>query len=182
MHNLAVRSGTAPRRFRGPAVAPVAPAPASAGVRAATWADVAAIATLVNGFAAERLMLPRTEEQVAAELPGYVVVGRPGHVLACAALTEYSPSLAEVSSVAVAREAQGRGLGGAVVLGVERLAARRDIHELFALSLADGFFASLGYTQTAIARYPEKLARYDVLRARGVEIVPKPCWMKVLAN
>ena len=105
-----------------------------------------------------------------------------GRVVACAALEEYSPSLAEVSSVAVAPAHHGKGLGTQVVLGVERLARARNIEELFALSLNDKFFLSLSYKPTTISRYPEKLARYDSLSRCGVEIVPKRCFQKVLGK
>jgi amino-acid N-acetyltransferase len=110
------------------------------------------------------------------------VTNAAGHVLACAALEEYSPSLAEVSSVAVDPSHHGQGLGSQVVLGVERLARARDIEELFALSLTDNFFLSLSYEATTISRYPEKLARYDSLSKSGVEIVPKRCFQKTLGK
>jgi len=144
-------------------------------------ADASQILELVSPYAAQGLMLPRTLEQIASRIDNYVVAtDAAGRVLACAALEEYSPSLAEVSSVAVAPAQHGKGLGTQVVLGVERLARARDIEEVFALSLTDNFFLSLGYKATTISRYPEKLARYDTLSKAGVEIVPKRCFQKVL--
>ena len=152
-------------------------------VRRAIRADAGQILELVTPYAAQGLMLPRTFDQIAARIDNYVVAtDEAGRVLACAALEEYSPSLAEVSSVAVAPTHQGKGLGSQVVLGVERLARARDIEEVFALSLTDDFFLSLSYTPTPIARYPEKLARYDSLLKSGVEIVPKRCFQKVLGK
>ena len=127
-------------------------------------------------------MLPRTREQIAMNIDNYVVAASGGRVVACAALEEYSPSLAEVSSVAVARSEHGKGLGTDVVLGVERLARARNISELFAMSLSDRFFLALNYGATSISRYPEKLARYDRLSADGVDIVPKRCFQKVFEN
>lgn len=127
-------------------------------------------------------MLPRTQEQVAMNIDNYVVATLGGRVVACAALEEYSPSLAEVSSVAVAKSEHGNGLGTDVVLGVERLARARDINELFAMSLSDRFFLSLEYAPTSISRYPEKLARYEKMQANGVEIVPKRCFQKMLGT
>src|SRR5665811_523315 len=65
--------------------------------------DAGQILELVSQYAAQGLMLPRTFEQVAARIDSYVVAtDSAGRVIACAALEEYSPSLAEVSSVAVA--------------------------------------------------------------------------------
>ncbi|HVF38329.1 MAG TPA: GNAT family N-acetyltransferase [Gemmatimonadaceae bacterium] len=149
-------------------------------VRAATRADIDQIWELVSVYAAEGLMLPRTREQIAMRIDNYVVAADAGRIVACAALEEYSPSLAEVSSVAVAKGEHGSGLGTQVVLGVERLARARDINELFALSLTDKFFLSLDYAPTSISRYPEKLATYDKLRANGIDIVPKRCFQKML--
>ena len=127
-------------------------------------------------------MLPRTPEQIAAKIDSYVVATDAGRVVACAALEEYSPSLAEVSSVAVAPSHHSQGLGTQVVLGVERLARARDIEEIFALSLSGNFFLGLSYKPTSISRYPEKLARYETLAKAGVEIVPKTCFQKVLGK
>jgi len=152
-------------------------------VRRAVRVDAGAILELVAQYAAQGLMLPRTLEQIAARIDNYIVAtDAGGHVVACGALEEYSPSLAEVSSVAVAPAHHGRGLGSQVVLGVERLARARDIEELFALSLTDNFFLSLSYEPTTISHYPEKLARYDTLSRSGVEIVPKRCFQKTLGK
>lgn len=150
-------------------------------VRRAVRADATQILELVSEYAAQGLMLPRTLEHIATRIDNYVVaVDKSGRVIACAALEEYSPSLGEVSSVAVSPLHHGGGLGTQVVLGVERLARARDIEELFALSLTDNFFLSLSYVPTTISRYPEKLVRYDELSKSGVQIVPKRCFKKVL--
>ena len=152
-------------------------------VRRALRADAPQILELVSQYATQGLMLPRTLDEIAARIDNYVVAtDGTGRVVACAALEEYSPSLAEVSSVAVAPAHHGKGLGSQVVLGIERLARARDIEELFALSLTDNFFLSLSYELTTISRYPEKLARYDTMTRSGVEIVPKRCFQKVLGR
>jgi amino-acid N-acetyltransferase len=188
MHNLALAPAPAfvPARFRtwrrtsGPVLAIIDSA--QPFVRAADETDVDQITDLVNDFAADGSMLPRTSEQVSREIDQYVVVAdHSGHVLACAALTEYSPSLAEVSSVAVTRAQQGLGYGTLVVQGVEQMARVRDYTEVFALSLSDGFFASLGYNRCEVERYPEKLARWKQLAANGIEVVPKRCFRKTVA-
>jgi len=152
-------------------------------VRRAARPDAAQILELVTEYAGQGLMLQRTFDEIAARIDSYVVaIDDAGRVIACAALEEYSPSLAEVSSVAVASSHHGQGVGSQVVLGVERLARARDIEELFAMSLTDRFFLSLSYQPTTISRYPEKLARYDTLTKSGVEIVPKRCFQKVLGK
>lgn len=129
-------------------------------LRPARAMDIDGIVSLVNGYAAESVMLFRTPESVRATLHDFVVaVDARDTVVACGALKEYSPSLAEVASVAVARAAHGRGLGTLVVHEVERLAQKRGIDELFALTLTPGFFEHAGYAVTDRALYPEKIRR-----------------------
>ncbi len=177
MHNIPLASKPPLRFSRADSGTPETP------VRRAARGDVDQITQLVAQYSAQGLMLPRTSQQVAASIDNYVVAtDTAGHVLACAALEEYSPSLAEVSSVAVATSHHGRGLGTQVVLGIERLARARNIDEIFALSLTDEFFLALSYKPTTISRYPEKLRRYETLSKAGVEIVPKRCFQKVLGK
>ncbi len=132
----------------------------SIALRAARAADIDGIVSLVNGYAAESVMLFRTPESVRTTLHDFVVaVDARDTVVACGAIKEYSPSLAEVASVAVARTAHGRGLGTLIVHEVERLARKRGIDELFALTLTPGFFERAGYAVTDRALYPEKIRR-----------------------
>lgn len=150
-------------------------------VRRARVSDVKAIWELVGTFAANGSMLERSAGEIASKIDNYVVAaGADGKVLACAALEEFSPSLCEVASVAVARSEHGKGLGTEVVLGVERLARARNIEELFAMSLTDNFFLSMGYETTTVSRYPEKIARYQQMKRAGIEVVPKRCFRKRL--
>ena len=129
-------------------------------VRMAQPADVAAIVALVNGYASDSVMLPITVERVMLGLADFVVAADVrGRVRACGALKEYSPSLAEVASLAVAREAHGSGLGRRVVAELETLARMRGIDELFALTMTAPFFEAVGYAVTDRAHYPEKVRR-----------------------
>lgn len=152
-------------------------------VRPAHAGDVAAIHAIVRRYAAQGALLPRTRRDISTAITDYVVVvDALRRVLACAALTVYSPVLAEVSSVAVARSAQGQGLGTMAVRGVEALARERGIAELFAMTTAEAFFESLGYERSSVEQYPEKLARYELLRAAGVEVVERSCYRKLLSG
>ena len=136
-------------------------------VRRARPQDAAAISRLNNVFADEGQMLRRSPETIALAIDDYVVVqGASGELLACGALKEYSPSVAEVAAVAVSRSAHGRGLGRAIVSAVEGLARKRGIYDVFALTLQPEFFAAIGYLRVDRARYPEKIRRDCVGCAR----------------
>jgi amino-acid N-acetyltransferase len=151
-------------------------------VRRARLADVGSISALVNGFAAEDVMLPRTPEQVALALDDYVVAtDAHGRVLACGALREYSPSLAELVSLAVAREAHGRGLGRLIVAAVERLAVARGFTSIFAHTLTPAFFENVGYDEVDRRLYPEKCARPHTTCLRRALAVGAPSTLAAAA-
>jgi N-acetylglutamate synthase-like GNAT family acetyltransferase len=129
-------------------------------VRRAHPRDAAAISALNNRFADEGQMLRRTPEMISLAIDDYVVVQRAnGELLACGALKEYSPSVAEVAAIAVSKAAHGKGLGRAIVTAVEELARKRGIYDVFALTLQPEFFAAIGYQRVDRARYPEKIRR-----------------------
>ena len=129
-------------------------------LRAAYASEADAISRLNNYYADQHLMLRRSPEMIALAIGDYVVATDDHHhILACGALKEYSPSLAEVAAIAVSPDAQGRGLGRRIVAAVEALARKRGIPEVFALTLEPEFFEALGYQRVDRARYPEKIRR-----------------------
>lgn len=129
-------------------------------LRRARIGDVFQIVGLIDAYAAEGIMLRKSPQAVELALDDFIVaVDARDRVLACGALKEYSPSLAEVASVAVSHEAHGRGLGRRIVDAVEALALRRGIFEVFALTTTPAFFEAVGYEVADRALYPEKLRR-----------------------
>ncbi len=137
-------------------------------------ADVESIVALNNHFSADGLTLPRTEEFVAQHLSDYRIVRGPdGTLWGQVALDEYSPSLCELVSLAVAPAAQGRGLGRHLINAAVDLATRRGYPQLFAVSLADTLFLRAGFMQSSIDRYPEKIWRYRAISRSELSIGKK---------
>jgi len=140
-------------------------------IRRARPEDAQAISRLIGMFADEALMLRRTPEMVELAIDDYVVGVRGGHgiegeLVACGALREYSPSVAEVAAIAVSRDVHGCGFGKGIVRAVEMLALKRGIYDVFALTLQPAFFAAIGYQRVDRARYPEKIRRDCLACAR----------------
>jgi len=149
-------------------------------IRPAREAEASEISRLNNLFAADHLMLRRTPEQVALTIDDFLVaVDARGRILACGALKEYSPSIAEVAAIAVAPSAQGNGLGRDIVSAVETLALKRGILHVFALTLQPAFFEAIGYQRVDRARYPEKIRR-DCLGCARRFACNEICFAKVL--
>ena len=122
-------------------------------IRPAEAADVLPIVALVNQFAAEKVMLPRTEESVRQTLADWLVAVDPDlvpedpQILACGALVPLTDTLVELRSLAVHPSRQGQGLGGHVVNHLVQLARQRSYHQICALPRRENIFARLGFEQ-----------------------------------
>jgi amino-acid N-acetyltransferase len=137
-------------------------------IRPAEAADVSPILELVNRYAGQDIMLPRTEESVRNTLHDWLVlveestsppVGQGAGagagaaagqedappILACGALVALTHTLAEVRSLAVHDSQQGKGLGGYLVLELVQMARMRGFEQVCALTLRENFFVRLGF-------------------------------------
>lgn len=149
----------------------------------ASEADIPTISELNNAFAPQGLTLMRSQEFVENHLADYRVVRSPeGAVLGCAALDDYSPSLAELVSLAVEPDAQGQGIGRILMEAIEDLAQRRGYPEIFAVSFSERLFLSMGYSASSIVQYPEKEARYASIDRSELTIGRKYCFSKRLGR
>jgi amino-acid N-acetyltransferase len=114
-------------------------------IRPITESDAPAIAALVNGFAAQNLMLPRSEAQVLLALEDFLVADDAGRVVGCGSLIELTPTLAEVRSLAVAADYHSRGVGGQIVGALLEVARQRELDQVCALTLRPNFFQRQGF-------------------------------------
>lgn len=157
--------------------------PSGVLVQHAEDADIPAIVALNNMYAPDGLTLRRSEAFVTSHLQDYQVIRSvDGGVIGQVALDEYSPSLVELVSLAVAPDAQGRGLGQDLITAAERLARGRGYPEIFAISLAEPLFLRMGYLESTIEHYPEKIARYQTISRSELSIGRKFCFTKDLAK
>ena len=128
--------------------------------------DVDAIKALIDRYVPSGTLLPRSESFIAAHAHDFLVAVDGGRVVGCVHLDEYAPSLAEIRSLAVHPDAQGMGVGSALVAAAERLARVREYRTVFAVSDNDLFFRARGYADRHI---PElDLERSEVSRYKGV--------------
>ena len=143
--------------------------------------DIAGIVALNNSFAPRGLTLPRTDDFVYAHLADYRVVrDADGGILACAGLDEYSPSIAEIISLAVSENEQGLGHGKALIAATERLARTRGYQEVFSVSYSDDLFLACGFEHTPLTTYPEKITRYEKIDRSELKVGEKHCFRKRL--
>jgi amino-acid N-acetyltransferase len=142
--------------------------------RRATPHDAFAIRTLIDRYVPDGTLLPRTASYIAAHADHYLVAEDEGHVIGCVHLEEYSPSIAELRSLAVDPAHHGRGIGRALVLATEALAQRRGYATLFAVSNDEEFFARFGFSSRHIPeldRERSEVSRYKGVFAKDVGLV-----------
>src|SRR5215470_18435259 len=99
-------------------------------VRKAVMRDIPPILELINGYAAKGIMLPRTEFELSEAIRDFTVVYLDNEFLGCGALHFYSPTVAEIRSLAVHEHAKVHGVGRRII---EALVAEAHLYQLDAV-------------------------------------------------
>jgi amino-acid N-acetyltransferase len=132
-------------------------------LRKAGMRDIPGILALINSYAADGIMLPRTEFEMSENIRDFSVAYDDGVLVGCAALHFYTPTSAEVRSLAVLKDRKRGGVGRALVEAVEGEARDNDLESLFAFTYVPQFFARLGFEEVERGELPLK-AWKDCLR------------------
>ena len=120
-------------------------------IRPAEAGDAPHIVEMVNRFAEQNIMLPRTLESVLHSFGDWLVAVEEEPtfttppILGCGALVALNDTLAEVRSLAIHESQQGKGLGGHIVLQLVQMARLRGFAQVCALTLRENFFVRLGF-------------------------------------
>src|SRR5688572_26228612 len=146
----AERPPAAPRSAERPPAAPRPDDPMPIPtIRHADAGDAPAIVALIDQHVATGALLPRSREFVADRAADFLVATLGDELVGCVHLSEYSPSLAEVRSLAVDAAHRSEGIDALLLAAAERLAARREYATLFAVTNDAALFESRGYRPSA---------------------------------
>jgi amino-acid N-acetyltransferase len=132
-------------------------------IRKASMPDIPALLSVINSYAANGIMLPRTEFEMSENIRDFSIAYRDGLLLGCGALHFYTPAAAEVRSLAVLPEAKQHGIGRALVEALEAEARENDLEAIFAFTYVSEFFAKLGFSPVERGELPLKVWK-DCLR------------------
>lgn len=110
--------------------------------------DKAALAEFIQPFVDEKKILPRTPDELDTLAKNGFIAEMDNRIVGFAALEVYSPKLAEIRSLTVSNEVQGRGVGKRLVEACVNRARERNILEVMAISSAEVFFRACGFDFT----------------------------------
>lgn len=134
-----------------------APGQAMPVVRPAAINDVPYIHHLMEIYAAQGNLLPRTMSELYRHLRDFFVIEVEGRVAACGALEIFTENLGEVRSLVVDDAWKGQGLGRLLVERIIEEARVIGLKRLMALTYVAPFFHKLGFKTVAKETLPEKV-------------------------
>lgn len=132
-------------------------------VHKAGMRDIPNLLALINSYAANGIMLPRTEFEISENVRDFSVIYENGQLIGCGALHFYTPTTAEVRSLAVLPPKKQHGIGRAMVEAIEVEARENDLEAIFAFTYVPEFFAKLGFSKVERGELPLKVWK-DCLR------------------
>lgn len=125
-------------------------------VRKAIMHDIGPILGLINGYAARGIMLPRTELEVSEDIRDFSVIAVAGQLVGCGALHFYTPSIAEIRSLAVSEDAKTHGIGRRLIEALVLEASDYALDAVFAFTYVADFFRKMGFHEVERGELPLK--------------------------
>lgn len=129
-------------------------------IRKPLIAEADQIKNLIDPFVREGLILPRSLHSVYTTIRDFWVdVSRddPEVIRGCSALHISWSDLAEIRTLAVRKEFQGKGDGAALVDACLTEARDLGVRRVFTLTYVPGFFKKMGFTEVDKATLPNKI-------------------------
>ena len=126
-------------------------------IRRALTKDAVQIHALVNNYAKQEQMLPRTLLSIYENIRDFHVAVETDRVLGCSALHFTWGDMAEVRSLAVDENAGRKGIGRALVEANIAEAREHGLVQVYAFTYVVDFFAKLGFRVVAHESMPRKV-------------------------
>src|ERR1700680_1080678 len=148
-------------------------------VRKATMGDIHALLDLINDYAANGIMLPRTEFEMSENIRDFSVAHIAERLVGCGALHFYTPTAGEVRSLAVDPVLKTRGVGRRIVEALEKEAVENQLHAFFAFTYVPDFFRKVGFHEVERGALPLKVWK-DCLRCPKFQCCDEIAMVKAL--
>lgn len=148
-------------------------------VRKATMSDIHALLNLINDYAANGIMLPRTEFEMSENIRDFSLAYLGERLAGCGALHFYTPTSGEVRSLAVDPHLKTRGVGRRIVEALETEAVENQLHAIFAFTYVPDFFRKVGFQEVERGALPLKVWK-DCLRCPKFQCCDEIAMVKAL--
>ena len=126
-------------------------------IRKAKIEDIKQIQGLINHFAKLDLMLPRSLNELYENIRDFWVAEENRKIVGSAALHISWDDLAEIKSVAVAKNRQARGIGRELILACLDEAKQLGAKKIFVLTYKPDYFKKFGFKRVATRNLPHKI-------------------------
>lgn len=126
-------------------------------VRPAAIGDVPYIHYLVENYAAQGNLLPRTMSELYRHLRDFFVIEVAGKLAGCGALEIFTEDLGEIRSLVVDDQYKRTGFGRALVERLLEEARSIGLRRIMALTYVPQFFHKLGFKTVPKETLPEKV-------------------------
>jgi len=126
-------------------------------IRKARIEDIKKMQGLINSFAAEDLMLPRSLNELYENLRDFWVAEENKKIVGCCALHVSWEDLVEIKSLAVAKNKQKKGYGAAMLSACLNEAKNLGAKKVFALTYKPEFFKKFGFRKIKHDSLPHKV-------------------------
>jgi len=126
-------------------------------IRKAKLKDAGEIYNLINQYAKEGILLPRSLNSIYENIRDFWVCEENGRLVGCAALHIVWEDLAEIKSLAVSEEHKGKGIGTMLVEECLKEAEELGVKRVFVLTYAQGFFSKLNFEEVEKIKLPHKV-------------------------
>lgn len=130
---------------------------AQIAIRKAVVKDVPTMARIINAYASQGLMLPKSHHQLYQDIRDFVVATNSEEIIGCGALHIIWEDLAEIRSLAVVEEWQHKDVGRLMVEYLLQEARALGLPQVFALTYHQGFFERLGFHVVPRESLPHKI-------------------------
>lgn len=126
-------------------------------IRKATIDDIKEIQELINFYAKQDKMLPRSLNELYENIRDFFVYEEAGRILGCCALHIAWEDLAEIKSLAVEESMQKKGIGKKLVKEALEDAKGLKVKRVFALTYVPSFFEEFGFKKIEHSALPHKI-------------------------
>ncbi|WP_410767955.1 N-acetyltransferase [Fontibacillus sp. BL9] len=125
--------------------------------RQAKLDDVEPLFLMIENYARQGIMLPRSRAVLERQIADFVVAEMDDKIVGCGSLCKLGEELVEIRSLGIAEGYKGRGLGSMLVEQLIDEAKKRSLPKVMALTYEVSFFLKNGFSVVEKEIFPEKV-------------------------